>query len=85
MKRIALKAATQKIDQDSSDCNSIETLNLLTRKFGKFLKKKSVPAGLNMEQLAVFVDYRLRHSTMVDSIFLLLISLLMEEAPTPTL
>jgi len=39
VKNIVLKTTTQKIDQDSSDCS--ETLNLLTRKFGKFLKKQS--------------------------------------------
>ena len=27
--------------QDSSDCSDSETLNLLTRKFGKFLKKNN--------------------------------------------
>jgi len=39
LKSIALKTATQKIDQDLSDCN--DSLNHLTRKFNKFLKKNS--------------------------------------------
>jgi len=41
VKNIALKTAAQKIDQDSSDYSGSETLNLLTRKFGKFLKKNN--------------------------------------------
>jgi len=41
VKSIALKAATQKIDKDSSECSESETLNLLTSKFGEFLKKNS--------------------------------------------
>jgi len=41
VKSIALEAATQKIDQDSRDCSDSETLNMLTRKFGKFLKKNN--------------------------------------------
>ena len=41
VKNIALKAPGQKGDQDSSECSDSETLNFLTRKFGKFLKKNS--------------------------------------------
>ena len=39
VKSIALKAVGQKDDQDPSECSDSETLNLLTRKFVKFLKK----------------------------------------------
>ena len=35
---IAFKVTSQKGDQDSSECSDNETLNLLTRKFDKFLK-----------------------------------------------
>ena len=41
VKSIALKYVAQKVNQDSSDYSDSETLNLLTKKFGKFLKKKS--------------------------------------------
>jgi len=43
-KRIALKSTIQKEDSGdkcSSSCYETETLTLLTRKFSKFLKKKS--------------------------------------------
>ncbi|XP_068504291.1 uncharacterized protein [Phaseolus vulgaris] len=38
---IAFKVTSQKGDQDSSECSDNETLNLLTRKFDKFLKKNN--------------------------------------------
>ena len=41
MKSIALKVVGFKDGQDSSECSDGETLNLLTWKFGKFLKKNS--------------------------------------------
>jgi len=41
VKGIALKAAGQKGDQDSSDYSDSETFNLLTRKFDKFSKKNN--------------------------------------------
>lgn len=36
-----MKFVVQKVELKSSDCNDAETHNLFTRKFGKFLKKKT--------------------------------------------
>jgi len=41
VKNIALRTTGHKDGQDSSECSDSETLNLLRRKFGKFLKKNS--------------------------------------------
>jgi len=39
VKSIALRAIDQKGDEDPYECSDSETLNLLIKKFGKFLKK----------------------------------------------
>jgi len=41
VKSIGLKTTSQRFDRDSSHCSESETLNLLTRKFGKYLKKSN--------------------------------------------
>ena len=41
VRNIALRTTGHKDGQDSSECSDGETLNLLTRKFNKFLKKKT--------------------------------------------
>ena len=41
MRSITLRVAGHRDGQDSSECNDGETLNLLTRKFNKFLKKNN--------------------------------------------
>ncbi|XP_068503790.1 uncharacterized protein [Phaseolus vulgaris] len=41
VRSIALRVVGHRDGQDSSECSDGETLNLLTRKFSKFLKKKS--------------------------------------------
>ena len=41
VRSITLRVVGHRDGQDSSECSDGETLNLLTRKFSKFLKKKS--------------------------------------------